>query len=120
MGMLDYAKAQTALAWVGSLTAFPQYAGIGNGSGTFLTTQSGLIAQVGSRVLWTTRDTSVVNAVSFQFDFSASSMSGITMREFGIGTTLGSSGNCWNRETLNDVTYDGTQELQLQITYNTY
>jgi hypothetical protein len=120
MGLNDYAKAQTALAWVGSLTEFPQYAALGSGSGAYVSTQSGLIAQVGSRVIWSTRDISTTQQVAFQFDFSAITMSGLTLREFGVGTTLGTSGNLWERESLNDVSFDGTQELQLQITWEIF
>jgi hypothetical protein len=47
-------------------------------------------------------------------------MSGLTLREFGVGTTLGTSGNLWERESLSDVSFDGTQELQLQITWEIF
>ena len=120
MGITDYGKTQLTYAIVGSLTQFPQYAALGSGSGAFVSTQSGLVAQVGSRVIWSTRDISTIQQVSYQFDFGASSMSGLTLREFGIGTTLGTSGNLWERESLSEVTFDGTQELQLQITWEIF
>jgi hypothetical protein len=119
MGITNYGRQQLALLIAGSGDK-PLFCGIGSGSGTFTVTDSGLIYQLGSRAFYTTRDISVLQEVFFQFDYSSVLMSGLTLREFGIGTGSGSGNNLWNRETLNAVTFDGNQELQIQTTYRIY
>lgn len=118
MGMLERAKEETALLWIGS-RALPTFATLGSGSGTFNTSQSGLIADLGKPALYTNIISGTSKEITWTCDWGATTLSGIQVREFGFG--VGSSGNgIWNRETCNTINFDGSNELQLQITYQTY
>jgi len=111
-------KSGLALLSCGVTNLYPKYCGIGSGSGAVLNTNIALIAEVGSRTDYTTRDVSIQKEVTWVHDFSAVSMSGINLKEFGIfDTNIAASGTMFHREGFSSVTFDGTNELQTQVTF---
>lgn len=117
MVVTDYGLSGNALLLVGSISV-PRYAAIGSGSGAEVTSLGSLIAEVGaSRLDFSTRDISVAQNVTYTYDFSSTSMSGVFLREFGMGGSQAKGTNdLWLREAFDAVEFDGTNELQLQIT----
>jgi hypothetical protein len=92
--------------------SFPQYAVLGNGSETFNPAVGSIIAEIGSRSIWFTRDITTVGEVNFEFQYNSIQMSGITLKEFGLA--VGSTTNAqdlWNRETIPSTLFDGSNEL---------
>jgi hypothetical protein len=66
---------------------------------------------------YTSRDISVQKEVTYVADFGANIMSGLSLREFGVKT---SGGILWNREGFGAVTFDGSIELQISVTFQHY
>lgn len=95
---------------------FIAYYGIGNGSGTALATNSVLVNEVNRISITGSPDFSETQKVSFQGDFNAVQMSGITMTEFGLtdtGSSTGFTGSMWSRDAFGSIVFDGTNELQI-------
>jgi hypothetical protein len=116
----DICRSGVALLLTGS-GQVPAYCGVGTGSAVEVTTLGSLISPVGGRSLWTSRDSSTVNEVEWVFDFDSVSMSGINLSEFGMGTVIGSGANdLWNRENFIPIQFDGTNELEVSITYKIF
>lgn len=101
-----------ALAWAGSFTV-PNGISIGSGSGAVSVNNSGLVAETRFQA-YTSRDISTIKEVTYTADFGANIMSGLSLREFGVKT---SGGTLFNREGFSAVTFDGTTELQIQVTF---
>lgn len=98
--------------------ALPAYCAIGSGSGQMVVTDTHLAYEV-TRSLVGSRTTATANEVTYTTDFSSVTMSGIKLMEFAIfgsGAALGSV-NMWNREGFGSLTFDGTNELQVQVTF---
>ena len=117
----DYGKINLALL-LGSSGTVPEYCAIGSGSGTFTSSQSGLNNEMlGSRITFTTRDLSTSKKVDYVFNYSSTTMSGLTLSEFGIGGSEAVGvGDLSNIETLGSITFDGTNELEVQIIYEIF
>lgn len=114
----EYGKSGTALLWTVSGTR-PGYMAIGSGSGTVSVNNSGLFYDLNLRQAFSQIDISVPKNVTFQGDWGASTLSGLNATEFGI--TTGSSGlGLWTRDQVSTITFDGTVELQIQITQKTF
>lgn len=94
----------------------PDVIAIGSGSGAVAVTNTDLIAERFVSA-FTTIDISTFKQVTFTSDFSASSISGLNLREFGVKK---SGGNVWNREGFDAIAFDGSNELQIQCTYEVY
>lgn len=121
MVITNLGKAQLTLAMTGSMGNQPQYLGIGTGSGTVLTTASGLYSEVSPRVIWTSRDISTSQQINFSFDKSSTAMSGISLTEFLIGGSLAiDSSDGWSIENFDAVVFDGTIEAQVEVLWNVY
>jgi len=110
----------TALA-IGSYSPNrPQWMRIGSGSGTSLVTLSGLYAETGSPTTFTAVDVTALYKVTFQGDWTAALMSGLSLNEFIVST--GSAGyEPWVYENLGDaITFDGTNELRVEVEVTWY
>ena len=117
----DTGKSGLGLLMAGTSVLYPRYCGIGSGSGTALVTDTALSSEPGSRVDYSSRDVSVQKEVSWTFDFSSTRMSGLSFTEFGIfDTQVRASGTMFNREGFGPVTFDGGNELQIQVTYRVF
>jgi len=101
--------------------ALPAFCAIGSGSGAESATIGSLFAEVLStpRKTYTgSPDTTTAQQVTWTFDFSSVTMSGINLQEFGIavGSVVGSQ-DLWNREGIIPIQFDGNQELTIDITF---
>jgi hypothetical protein len=119
MVITTYGKTQIALR-IGSNIDSPVAFGIGTGSGT---------ASVNNLVLVTEadkQDFSLVNlsgarVLTFQGDWNSVEMSGIQLSEWGIfSQSAATTGSTWSREAFTPITFDGTNELQIEETWEVY
>jgi len=109
----SWGKKQIALMIGGSAVGSPVYLAIGSGVRFFMANMTGLTYEV-DRNLMSSVDLSTAQEVLYTFDFSSMEMSGIPLSEFGQ-FTLSSGGKCWARANFNPITFDGNQELQIQV-----
>jgi len=107
------------IAFTGSGTV-PEWLALGSGSGTVAVTQTGLVHE-DVRSHYDSRTATTVSKVTWVTDFDSVTMSGIILREFGFfnNATLG-SGDMFNRESVADVTFDGTNELQVELEFEVF
>ena len=118
--IMNWAKRQTALLVAGSSTSYPTYFLIGSGSGTSLVTQTTLIAPVDRQAV-TSTDASVNNKVKWTGDWNSVEMSGIALTEFGmIPSGATTTGSIWSRTGLPAITFDGTNELRIEETWEIF
>ena len=117
----DFGKSGTILLFCGSINP-PQYLAIGSGSGAAVSSLGSLVAELGAtRKLWYSRDISIGKNITFIFDISSVAMSGINLREFGIGNTNTVGNNdLWMREGFPSITFDGSNELEIEVTFQTF
>ncbi len=97
----------------------PRFLALGSGSGAVLVTNTNLIGETGGRIDFTGNpDLTVVGDVTWTWNLSSVAASGTWgLREFGTYTSgATAAGSLWLREGFNVVTFDGTTELQVQIT----
>ena len=119
--MTDMGKSGISLLVTGETTLYPRYCGIGSGSGTAIITDTALLSEPGSRVDYTTKDVTVQQQTVWTYDFNSVRMSGLNLREFGVfDTQIRASGTIYNRESFGAINFDGTNELQIQTTYDTF
>jgi len=120
MVITTYAKSGLGLLMTGSGIP-PAYCGVGTGSAAEVTTLGSLITPFGARNLWSERDPSTVNEVNWIFNYDSVTMSGCNLKEFGMGVSIASGANdLWNREGFAAINFDGTNELQISITYQIF
>jgi len=118
--ILDYTKRNMALWLAGSTTDYPTYMMIGSGSGTAISSQSALIAPR-DRQLCTGVSGTTKYKIAFQGDWTCAEVSGTKLTEFGVcvsGSTT--TGSMWSRTSLPSITFDGTNELQVQENWEIY
>lgn len=120
MGILNYAKNAVTLGLGGSISLYPSYMMIGSGSGTFSASQSSLIAPRDRQgITSTTYPTST--SLTWQGDWSSVEISGTQLREFGMtGSGTGTNGSMWSRTTCQAITFDGTNELRIEETWEVF
>lgn len=121
MVFTNYGRSGATLMMAGSVNV-PQFIAIGSGSGANLAALGSLIAEVlGSRVGFTTRDISALQQTIFTFDLNSVQMSGVFLKEFGVGgSILKGVNDLWVREGFPSITFDGTNELQVEVTFQSY
>lgn len=118
MGITNDGTSGMALLMDPLTAAPPDVNYIGSGSGTFNAVGSRLfdIHSTLTRI-FTSTDNSVLREVTWTSDWSSVEMSGLTLSEFG---TAVSGGNIWNHEIFGSVLFNGTQELQIQTTFQIF
>lgn len=106
---------------LGSNIATPGFIGIGSGSGAATTAKSGLVAELlGSRIIGS-MDLTTVQQITWTSDVSASTMSGINLREFALYSTSGTGTfTCWSIDAFPSITFDGSNELQIILTVRNF
>ena len=98
----------------------PQYMAIGSGSGTDVVGDNTLVHEVDRRT-YTTVDNSTVNEMVYTGDWDSVDVSGIELKEFGMFTeATDDTGSLWSKHTFANTSFDGTTELQIQLTYTSY
>lgn len=119
MVITTYAKEQLAVR-LGSNIGFPICMAIGSGSGLVSTSNVNLIGEV-DRQLFTSTDFTTPRNMIVITDWSSLEMSGIQLKEFGAFSTSGANtGSCWNREGFSNITFDGTNELRIEVIYEVF
>ena len=106
---------QNAIATIS--TNRPQYMAIGTGSSTAAAANNTLVSEALRRLV-TTTDVTAANTIAYVADWNSVEMSGLSFSELGMFTTSGvSTGSLWNRDCFTAVVFDGTNDLQVQLTY---
>ena len=94
----------------------PTWLSIGSGSGTELITESGLKNEYSAlRTQYSVRNGSVSQQTEWTFNYGATSMSGLVLSEFGLYSNP-TGGNIWDVHRLGSVLFDGSVEVQFQMT----
>ena len=120
MVLLNWAKRETALFLAGSQSNFPTYFMIGSGSGTTAITQTALIHAYDRQAVTSTNG-STLYKIKWQGDWNTVEISGLSLTEFGIlPSGAGTTGSMWSRSSLPGVTFDGTNELRIEETWEVY
>lgn len=118
--IVNYAKQQAALLLAGSNGVVPSYMMIGTGSGTITSSSTELFSAVDKNA-FTTIDASVPYKISYSSDWSSIEMSGLTISEWGISTSgTGTTGSIYSHSVFGGIVFDGTNELQIQETWEVY
>lgn len=107
-----------AMLRIGSNVGAPDYIGIGTGSATASVNNTGLVAH-SDRNQFSTRNFATQKKWTFTADWGSSEISGTNLKEFGV-FVLNSGGKLWQREGFANVAFDGTNELQIEITWEVY
>ena len=113
MVFVNVGRSGTAMLLAG-FGAVPNWIGIGSGSGAVNVNNTVLIAHTDRNAITGSADTSTVQKTSYTADFTSVEISGTNLREFGL-FNLSSGGTLWVREGFASVSFDGTNELQIQI-----
>lgn len=114
-------KSGAALLLAGATTLIPAFCALGSGSGAVAIGNTALISESGVRTGSTSQDISTVQQVGYIFDFNTVQMSGLALTEFGVfDTSVAVSGTMHSREGFSSITFDGTNELQIQVVYSIF
>ena len=114
-------KSGTALAIGTFASNRPQFLALGSGSGANAVGNVKLVAESGVRKIPTTTDITTANEINYIGDWNSLEMSGLIFTEFGMFTESGLSiGSLWNKEGFGAVTFDGSNELQIQLKYEVF
>jgi len=119
MVFTEVGKSGVALSVGSFATNRPQYLGLGSGSGAVANTNVVLISESGTRNTPTSVSMTTQKEITYTIDYNSLVMSGLSLTEFGMFTYL-TGGSLWNREGFTAVSFDGTNELQVQLTYQSY
>ena len=112
-------KSGTAML-LGGYGSAPLNIAIGSASGTSLNTLSGLRAEFDTLAFTGSPNTSVERRVTYTVDYNAVGMSGNTLGEFAV-TNGSPTTDIWSYDNLgNTVTFDGTSELRIEVTFRVY
>jgi hypothetical protein len=93
----------------------PSFIAIGTGSSTVASGNTALLTETDRNAI-TTTDTSVSREVTYITDLSSTELSGTNLKEFGL-FTLVSGGQIIDRQVIGSVQFDGSVELQIQMTH---
>lgn len=119
MVVTTYGKEQIAIR-IGSDINSPLAFGIGTGSTTSSINDLVLVNEVDKQT-FSSVNLSGVRTLTFQGDWNSIEMSGIQLAEWGIFSQSGATtGSTWSREAFTPVTFDGTNELQIEETWEVY
>ena len=115
MGVSTIGASGIALLSLTGSGTVPQWIAIGTGSATFAVGQTDLVTE-NQRKIYASRDAGTQKKVGWVTDFDSLAMSGITLTEFGLfnNATTG-SGDMFQRENLQEIVFDGTNELQIEL-----
>jgi hypothetical protein len=95
--------------------SLPAFIAIGIGSSTVTSGNTALLTEIDRNTI-TTYDPSVSKEITYITDFSSTELSGILLKEFGL-FDLSSGGILFQREVIGSVQFDGSLELQIQMTH---
>jgi hypothetical protein len=115
----NYTKNQATLLIGGSITTTPTSMVFGIGSSTVAVTDTTLTTGSFALVL-TSKTYPSFNKITFQADANSVQMSGLQLREFGIISGLNATGSIYDRTVIPALTFDGTNEIQIQTTWEVF
>ena len=114
--MTNVGKSGLALL-LGPSGSRPLAIAIGDGSGIVNEFNTDLINET-DRASFSSTDITTSRETTFISDFNSLEMSGTTLKEFGVYSSVASGvGLCWSREGFTGVEFDGTNEVQIQVIY---
>jgi hypothetical protein len=119
MTILNEAKDRVALFLGGSIAEYPQMMMIGTGSALTTSGMSALVTALDRQALTSTTNTT--RKVQWVADWNVLEVSGNQITEFGMclsGTGL--TGSMWSRTGFPAITFDGTNELRIQETWEVF
>lgn len=116
MVFTNVGKSGTALLWSVSGTR-PTGISLGTGSSEKTVNSSGLVTDAGLFKTFTTTDITTLNEVLFTSDWNSVELSGTALTEFEVAV---SGGAAWSIEGIPAVTFDGTNELQVQVRWQIF
>ena len=62
-----------------------------------------------------------LQVITFQGDWNSTEMSGTQLAEWGVTANVtASTGSIWSRQAFLPLTFDGTNELQIEETWEVY
>ena len=117
MTMTNVGKSGTALLWTVSGTR-PQYIAIGTGSQAVVDATIALATQNGSPRAFANTTFGGNQIITFDASWGAVELSGLSITEFGVLDAL-TNGSVWSAENFNGVAFDGTNELQVEVVFET-
>lgn len=118
-----YGQSGTAIRLGSSVSAIPgEYAVIGTGSATITAGTSGCVTETDRIAKTGSTDFTTPQKLIFTYDRNSVQMSGTLLTEWAVHTGSPGSANdkAWQVENFAAVTFDGTNELQLEITWQVY
>lgn len=120
MTTLNFTRQDLAFLIGGSITTYPTYFVIGSGSGTTNVSAGSLRAEEDRQAFTATAYPST-NKVKFTGDWNSVEMSGLELTEFGIAKSGAALiGSIYSRTSLPQITFDGTNELRIEETWEVY
>lgn len=106
-----------------TLTLGSGYMNLGSSSGTLTTATTGLTAYMfptgAQQFTGGSADLITLNQIGFTSDWSTSQLSGLVIKQFGIVSDA-SGGKFWQVENMTPITFNGTQELEIYVTWQVY
>ena len=119
--ILNSGKNKIALFLGGSIVNEPSYNMIGAGSSTVSVNNTELVDPT-DRQLFTSTTFPSSQKITYQSDWNSVEMSGTSpLSEFGvIGSAPALTGSLWSRTVIPALTFDGTNELRIEETWEVY
>lgn len=115
MPYLNTGRSGTAKLWSGA-SELPNGIEIGTGSGTKSVTTSGLVTPVIFRAFSST-DTSSQRFITYTSDFTSVELSGLSIKEIAVKT---SGGTTWSADGFPAITFNGSIEMQVVVTWELF
>lgn len=119
MTVMNYTKNQTALILGGSVTDIPTYFILGSGSGTTSPTDPSLVSPTDTQS-FTQTTFPATQKIKWQGDWNSIEMSGTSLKEFGIKVGSQLTGSVLSRTGIPALTFDGTNELRIEETWEVF
>ena len=120
--ILNDGRAYTAYIMAGSYLGSPYFM-IGSGTSNVSSSDTTL-DHPRDRQLFTSRTPSIgdsTSTVTFVGDWNASEISGTILSEFGMcGSASTTTGSMWSRSVINPITFNGTNELRIEESWEYY
>ena len=117
MTTLNYLRQDLAYMIGGSISTIPSYFVIGSGSGTTNVAAGSLMHEVDRQLLSTTTYPTT-NKVLLAGDWNSFEASGISLAEYGIAKAI--TGSIYSRTSFAPITFDGTNELRIEETWEVF
>ena len=116
MTVTNIAREYIAAIYGGSALGSPAYIAIDTGSQAWSNSTTGLTTE-SDRNLVSSIDLSTLQQVTWTVDFNSVEMSGLSLKGFGL-FPLSSEGKTHAGDGFAALQFDGTEELQIQISLN--